>query len=736
MGGLHKYDLTSDVTHLIAGEYNTPKYRFVAKERPDVKVVQPSFVIELSELWMADKAFDLDTLERQHCRPTFVDLQICLTGFESTEDRQRIVDMVVANGGTYSGDLTKQVTHLIASKPEGAKYKYAKIWGLQIIAIEWLEQSLERGMILDESLYTLDMTASERGDGAWKRSAPTSPLGKRSRDAVVDAGEGKRRIRRTMSSKFENQNEQIWGDITGGSGSNTPVIGAGQWDHAPENHGRLQVARSMVVQPGGSTQLMAEVQPILDLAKGGAMDGCRLFIYGFSPRHEAVLVRHVISHDAEVVSSLDELYQLPSAKPLIVVPYTLPSSEFPPIAQTQKARFVTELWVEKCMEAKAFIDPETYPLGRPLPKGPLPGMGELTICSTGFSGVQILHLSKAVACLGAKYDENFSPSHTLLICNRDRPIRAEKLQFAKSCDIPVVPIEWLFETIKQGSLQAFKPFTSQTTGKRKSQNELRHRESSGHGGAGFETTTTKVKLKAPQTREFDTSAFETEPGVRIKKERTSSMANSSTTLSSFDDKTSRDRGKVEPLQEISSNSPKKPTSEDETVIHIEDDQAPPHKDMSFAISSLLASAKTTVTQPESTGPPNKRKIRILGRAASNVSRGSRASSVDSTASGGNAVIWPTGSGLHKNQSGEVNGSHLVFVPEEDESASTIVNAAPPSMTQIGYNDTESTSHRDQVMAKISGQQVVDRSHLDKVATLASLDQGRAGGRQVRKLRNR
>ena len=82
MGAQHKFDLTSDVTHLIVGAYETPKYRYVAKERPDVKVLMPSWVEAVRQLWIEDQPIDLDAIEREHTLPTFAGLQICMTGFE------------------------------------------------------------------------------------------------------------------------------------------------------------------------------------------------------------------------------------------------------------------------------------------------------------------------------------------------------------------------------------------------------------------------------------------------------------------------------------------------------------------------------------------------------------------------------------------------------------------------------------------------------------------------------
>jgi len=39
--------------------------------------------------------------------------------------RDRLQDDVIAHGGDYRGDLTKNVAHLIALAPEGKKYQYA-----------------------------------------------------------------------------------------------------------------------------------------------------------------------------------------------------------------------------------------------------------------------------------------------------------------------------------------------------------------------------------------------------------------------------------------------------------------------------------------------------------------------------------------------------------------------------------------------------------------------------------
>lgn len=82
MGADHKYDLTSDVTHLVVGSIDTPKYKYVAKERADVKVVVPEFIEAVRRSWMEGGDTDVAALEVAYKVPTFFGLRICVTGFE------------------------------------------------------------------------------------------------------------------------------------------------------------------------------------------------------------------------------------------------------------------------------------------------------------------------------------------------------------------------------------------------------------------------------------------------------------------------------------------------------------------------------------------------------------------------------------------------------------------------------------------------------------------------------
>ena len=100
----------------------TPKYKYVAREREDVKVLRPEWIEAVRETWMSDDGIDLNALEAQYKLPTFTGLTICITGFDDLSFRAQLQQKIDELGGKYTGDLTKHVTHLIAFKPEGKKY--------------------------------------------------------------------------------------------------------------------------------------------------------------------------------------------------------------------------------------------------------------------------------------------------------------------------------------------------------------------------------------------------------------------------------------------------------------------------------------------------------------------------------------------------------------------------------------------------------------------------------------
>jgi DNA replication regulator DPB11 len=91
---------------------------------------------------------------------------------------------------------------------------------MKVVSLEWFEQSLERGMVLDESFYLPTIPVEERGNGAWDRREFSSPaIGKRTRDAEPSQALNpfRRKLRRAASTKMGSQSEALWAGITAAS---------------------------------------------------------------------------------------------------------------------------------------------------------------------------------------------------------------------------------------------------------------------------------------------------------------------------------------------------------------------------------------------------------------------------------------------------------------------------------------------------------------------------------------
>lgn len=95
-------DLVFDVTHLIVGDYDTAKYRHVAKAQPHTRAMDAGWIEALTDLWRADSPIDFDALEKEwlllplevsgappptpdNPKPTRGRLKVCLTGLPDRE---------------------------------------------------------------------------------------------------------------------------------------------------------------------------------------------------------------------------------------------------------------------------------------------------------------------------------------------------------------------------------------------------------------------------------------------------------------------------------------------------------------------------------------------------------------------------------------------------------------------------------------------------------------------------
>lgn len=151
-------------------------------------------------------------------------------------------------------------------------------------------------MALDTVPFDPVIPVADQGEGAVKQAIPEMvSLGKRQREdasASTLAGPGKRKLRRTMSSKLESQQENIWADIADAASAKSasePHQGAKGHGNGAEQQERTDVDSGVAPAEGDAT-LNDEQRNLKDVnisttnyrAKPiGMFNGVNICIHGF-----------------------------------------------------------------------------------------------------------------------------------------------------------------------------------------------------------------------------------------------------------------------------------------------------------------------------------------------------------------------------------------------------------------------------------------------------------------------
>ncbi|KNG87333.1 subunit of DNA polymerase II [Aspergillus nomiae NRRL 13137] len=716
MGATLKLDLTSDVTHLIVGEINTAKYKFVARERADVTVLKPEWVEAVRQSWMQGEDTDVRGLEEQYKFPTFAGLCICITGFEDMAFRNYIQDTAVAHGAEFRKDLTKQVTHLVARDTESQKYKFATQWNIKVITVKWFTDSIERGMVLEETLYHPLVPEEQQGAGAWNRALPAA----REKDLGSEGSSNPRprKLRRIASAKLVDQNEGIWGDI----------VGTGSRGSQQKDDSQLLAKRASMVQEAKSfasettfaepqeqsnvDKLQRPRQQVSEAAshRDGFLDGCYFFIHGFSSKQTNVLRQHLSFNGAQLVGSLSEFSRPDIPKRghglYTIVPYKMPRAQVPSTDDLAfECEVVTDMWLERCLDAKTLVPPESHIANTPIPRFPIPGLDSMKICSTGVSRIDLLHLSKLVGLIGATYNEYLTPSASVLLCNDPSSANQEKLRHTHEWNVPAVTVDWLWTSIQKAQKQPFEPFlirkpTSQSSrdSEKRADSLPDQREQSQELNKRNNATKSQTHPDHPQTNKLiKQTSKETD---QVPSRHLTPLQENSGILQK--EPTIRESPTKEPSQQHTPYvSPRKRPSS-EQAIHPTSLSA-----IETTLSGFLQQARAANSRSASDAgengdrPRSRRRKPLLGRAPSHASvrsnehKGfSRASSIDTLNEDGcgSAIDSINTDGI----TSLVNSGRFDFL-EGDRINKEEESETPPPMTQLNYEDPDAVAMREKFL---------------------------------------
>ncbi|KND00633.1 uncharacterized protein SPPG_03760 [Spizellomyces punctatus DAOM BR117] len=153
LGGTYSQGLNVQVNYLLADTVRSEKYRMAAKL--SIPIVRTAW-IRLCFSHRNDERFDpLKHIAEYELLP-FAGLRVAVTNFQPSEV-QTIKELVLQNGGDFSGQLTSTCTHLIAACAGSRKHDAAIKWKLNIVNAQWLHDSIAMNACADEILYPIEV---------------------------------------------------------------------------------------------------------------------------------------------------------------------------------------------------------------------------------------------------------------------------------------------------------------------------------------------------------------------------------------------------------------------------------------------------------------------------------------------------------------------------------------------------------------------------------------------------
>ncbi|XP_022903997.2 DNA topoisomerase 2-binding protein 1-like isoform X1 [Onthophagus taurus] len=161
MGGKFTEGLFEPNTHLITDSVKTEKY--VKAAELGLKIMLPDWVDVVWELSQTENVHCNDQRFKTYSCPTFKNLKISTTGFTNMEEREKLKRLITENGGTYSGQLHCATTDiLICNGPTTSdKYKVArKTNKIKCVSYDWLLDSVRNGYALKVEEYTIKKPTS------------------------------------------------------------------------------------------------------------------------------------------------------------------------------------------------------------------------------------------------------------------------------------------------------------------------------------------------------------------------------------------------------------------------------------------------------------------------------------------------------------------------------------------------------------------------------------------------
>lgn len=314
MGGYFNKDLTKSVTHLVVGSVSSNKYNVAINFGLPIMMVD--WVYDCWNTGQYQQIHSNNEIYKKYLCPPFYGLNITVSQL-TNEERKNVKDLIEKNGGKYSGAMrAKEITHLILLEPKGEKYKFAKAWKIKCVNLNWLYDSLKAGYCKDEKFYQLDEEAFQQ----FHTSTPEkgNSIGKMKNI--------------NCSTIYDNNSSCPESRLEETANVNSTII-------IPANH-------------NSSLNILNEFNEFLTV--GQFLDGCRIFVNGFSGLQLEKIYKIINAGGGMRFSKLNEN-----------ITHTILGEKDENILrfieeQSIKCHVVSYLWLINCYKEQTLLDEEPY----------------------------------------------------------------------------------------------------------------------------------------------------------------------------------------------------------------------------------------------------------------------------------------------------------------------------------------------------------------------------------------
>ncbi len=454
--------------------------------------------------------------------PAFRGLVCCSTGLTVTR-REKLKALVHEHGGKYQGDLTQEVTHLIAARAGGEKYNTALTWqSTHIVTEEWVADTAEKLVRQDERAYAVagrGRGGGGGGDGWGSRVVAGTTCGTEAtgtagavtaggtQDGRAEGGIGgsmeglqawlvgcsRAELRELLplmhasgATRYKHPCPRMTHVIVGQAarlssqevGAASAVLSRGGYVVAPgwlrrcagqgellrpleeESLGLGALRSRLAAGNVGGGQVGAPVRKSLPMGKGGVLRGLRFAVLEIEGDEFTQAQDLVRMGGGELIQ---ENVPIAGGKAFAVYPSHMPRSGAKNSVLVDSSCRVTSYWLERCLRDSVLHTPSAHVLFQPLTwELPLKDAHKKILCHSKYPDDTKLEIERLSELLGMRCRASMKRKETthLLVPEAE----GTKYDAALKWEVHAVTVDWLYDCARRGCFGAEADFPPPSPG--------------------------------------------------------------------------------------------------------------------------------------------------------------------------------------------------------------------------------------------------------------------------------